>query len=78
MRTEARFSRTLAQCNIQYLDNLDYRAVIQEAARLREAFDGSRRVLNLLDARQRATSRLSGIDFATNDLKLFRRLAISV
>ena len=66
-------SRLVHEFDLTFIDNVDYKAIIAEALVLRQAFSGTNRKLTLMDARQLATARLTGIDFATNDLKLFKR-----
>lgn len=77
--TQAELSLLTRQYGVIFDDSLFYKDVMAEAAKLREAIKvadaGSpqARVLTLMDSRQLAASRLSGIEFVTNDLKLFKR-----
>ncbi|QGJ71800.1 Hypothetical protein PBC10988_35090 [Planctomycetales bacterium 10988] len=77
--SQADLSSLIRQHDVIFDNTLNYSDVISDAKLLREAFlaadQGSNqaRVLQLMDSRQLSVSRLSGIDFVTNDLKLFKR-----
>lgn len=59
--------------NLTHVDSVNYRQVIAEAKNLRSKFEGTGRVLRLMDSRQLAEAKLLGIDFVTNDAQLYKR-----
>ena len=69
--TQAELNRLAEHFNLEFIDDISYRAVIAEARRLRNAFSGTERRLRVMDSRQLATAKLKGMDFVTNDLLLF-------
>ena len=71
--TQAELNRLAEHFNLEFIDDISYRAVIAEARRLRNAFSGTERRLRVMDSRQLATAKLKGMDFVTNDLLLFKR-----
>lgn len=71
--TQAELFRLAEQFDLTFIDRPDYKTIISEAHRLRQVFQTTGRKLKPMDSRQLATARLTGIDFATYDLLLFKR-----
>lgn len=72
-RSASDFHSFLAQYDIQYIDDIDYRLIIEEARLLRSAFKETDRVLKLMDSRTMAVARIKNIDFASSDEKAVKR-----
>ncbi|MCH8289797.1 hypothetical protein IH992_01650 [Candidatus Poribacteria bacterium] len=78
---QVELSQMAKDFELEFIDDVDYKAVIAEARRLRNAFSGTERKLRLMDSRQLATAKLKRVNFVTNDLLLLKRgsdLGISV
>lgn len=72
-RSASDFHSFLAQYDIQYIDDIDYRLIVEEARLLRSAFKETDRVLKLMDSRTMAVARIKNIDFASSDEKAVKR-----
>lgn len=77
--SQTEFSQLLKNHNIDFIDNISYRNVISEGRALRDVFkivdanSANKRALGLMDSRQLAASKLTGIDIVTYDLQIFKR-----
>jgi hypothetical protein len=73
--SRAELSTLMQEFEVASFEGIDYRAIIAEARQLRlrvEAAPGGR-VLGVMDSRQLATAKLSGIDFVTYDVRAYKR-----